>query len=615
MSKQTAVQAQARAISGNSGQWAEDIHAAFDVIGVPAGQLQERINAYTELVGGAAFNSLLENGISLGPLLLDQYPNAAYAYSPRKLRTAYTGPSARVRRTNGGNFNAAHWTGEKYLFGSSVNGIMFTLTPEGEFLKLPGLSVAPTSAFASGLVGATLRTIATHAQTSSNISYSDNNGDSWTTQGVGITVNYNGAARSATNFVICGSSNTLRYSADALTWAAASNSGGTYNAIAANGATVVAVGNTGVIQVSTNNGVSYTASSSSGVTTTQNLNSVTYDSVSGLWIACGNSGTVLTASNPAGTWTLYNNSTSPSVGTTNALNEVRAFGGKVYLAQTNGNIEFTPSGPTFTSRAYGQTFTGLGLASNGTTLVSVGTLGGVVSSTNGTTYTLESNITVDAETDIGFDENGDFDLDTFFSFVGLGNGFARTYYDQSGNGRDVVQATAASQPSLATNGMLFDYGTGKPGLSGSTGKSMQAAGVTLDSPLHLFLAFVNIDPPPFASNAYLVATHGELGTSGIGLYGVSGENFMRFENTDGQVTTYENNILTTDNTFSPGEESTHIISGLRPINTVGAQTMTLFGSTSGASGSGVIFEVIVYPSSKAANREAIYQNQSNYFGF
>ena len=52
------------------------------------------ISSYNSIRGGA------EGG--LVPLLLDLYPNAAAAYSLRKLRTAYSGPAIEARKTVGG---------------------------------------------------------------------------------------------------------------------------------------------------------------------------------------------------------------------------------------------------------------------------------------------------------------------------------------------------------------------------------------------------------------------------------------------------------------------------------------------------------------------------------
>lgn len=57
--------------------------------------------------------------------------------------------------------------------------------------------------------------------------------------------------------------------------------------------------------------------------------------------------------------------------------------------------------------------------------------------------------------DIGFTV-GTNDLDTaaLLAFVGAGSGFIATWYDQSGNGFDITQATAATQPRIVNAGTL-----------------------------------------------------------------------------------------------------------------------------------------------------------------
>ena len=62
-----------------------------------------------------------------------------------------------------------------------------------------------------------------------------------------------------------------------------------------------------------------------------------------------------------------------------------------------------------------------------------------------------------AEANIGFTANGDLDTAALLAHVGSGasdNGFVTTWYDQSGNGRDVTQATAANQPQIVSNGAI-----------------------------------------------------------------------------------------------------------------------------------------------------------------
>jgi hypothetical protein len=55
----------------------------------------------------------------------------------------------------------------------------------------------------------------------------------------------------------------------------------------------------------------------------------------------------------------------------------------------------------------------------------------------------------DAEQNIGFDANGDFDTAAIATFVGSGNnGYVSKWYDQSGNGKDAAQSTNGSQPQI-----------------------------------------------------------------------------------------------------------------------------------------------------------------------
>jgi hypothetical protein len=55
---------------------------------------------------------------------------------------------------------------------------------------------------------------------------------------------------------------------------------------------------------------------------------------------------------------------------------------------------------------------------------------------------------------IGF-VSGALDTTTLLSFVGAGNGFITIWYDQSGNGNDLTQATVGSQPQIANAGALY----------------------------------------------------------------------------------------------------------------------------------------------------------------
>jgi hypothetical protein len=64
------------------------------------------------------------------------------------------------------------------------------------------------------------------------------------------------------------------------------------------------------------------------------------------------------------------------------------------------------------------------------------------------------------ELDIGF-VNGILDTASLLDFVGSGNGFVSIWYDQSGEGSNLLQTLAARQPQIVSNGSLI-LENGKP---------------------------------------------------------------------------------------------------------------------------------------------------------
>lgn len=60
------------------------------------------------------------------------------------------------------------------------------------------------------------------------------------------------------------------------------------------------------------------------------------------------------------------------------------------------------------------------------------------------------------EQDIGFTATGNLDTTALTTFCGAGNGFVTTWYDQSGNGRNATQTTAANQPQIVSIGSVIN---------------------------------------------------------------------------------------------------------------------------------------------------------------
>lgn len=58
------------------------------------------------------------------------------------------------------------------------------------------------------------------------------------------------------------------------------------------------------------------------------------------------------------------------------------------------------------------------------------------------------------EQDIGYNGSNSLDESALTTFVGAGNGFVTTWYDQSGNGNNVTQTTAIRQPRIVNSGTV-----------------------------------------------------------------------------------------------------------------------------------------------------------------
>lgn len=77
----------------------------------------------------------------------------------------------------------------------------------------------------------------------------------------------------------------------------------------------------------------------------------------------------------------------------------------------------------------------------------------------------------DTTLNIGFTAAGVLDESALTTFCGEGDGFVKTWYDQSTNGRNATQATASSQPQIVDDGTVLSLNS-KPALLSIFGNSM-----------------------------------------------------------------------------------------------------------------------------------------------
>jgi hypothetical protein len=199
---------------------------------------------------------------------------------------------------------------------------------------------------------------------------------------------------------------------------------------------------------------------------------------------------------------------------------------------------------------------------------------------------------------------------TLAAWVGAGNdGFVRTWYDQSGNGRDAQQATAASQPSIVSSGSVVTDGL-KPALSFNSDflKTSPFGGWDSDS---LFLVFSCTALNQFvvdgdtANNISLWTTT----TAGSLRYAVG--LFPQLSN----IYTLGSRALVTGIALSTNPTSSTVkVNGDQRTLNVGTNKRN--GLTFGGSGdtppalllTGKISEAIIYPADKSSEQNAIEAN-------
>jgi len=206
-------------------------------------------------------------------------------------------------------------------------------------------------------------------------------------------------------------------------------------------------------------------------------------------------------------------------------------------------------------------------------------------------------------------------------FVGSGNdGFVETWYDQSGNGNDAVQATAANQPKIVNAGALVaDNGIDLDGSQFLQANSFSGMGATV--------SMITASVHDSGGGGCVSLASSASGTTNFGIIegnsvtnvnsrnttsvtasaSVSGATRLSFALTTGQTSTKSGALggtlveSTSDygNDFTSGELDIVLIGKLR------ASSGTLFN--------GRIREAIIYNTDQTANRTAIEANIANHY--
>ena len=208
---------------------------------------------------------------------------------------------------------------------------------------------------------------------------------------------------------------------------------------------------------------------------------------------------------------------------------------------------------------------------------------------------------------------------TLAAWVGAGNdGFVRTWYDQSSNGNNATQSTAATQPTIVSNGSLVTEG-GKPAISFNS-DVLQRIGNSLSFPVFTFSvvkstgngirAYLGSGPNQLALgqqqagsfapvNSFWAWAPSQLSTFGLLNSYNSNRNLHSYwipNTTESEWKWYLNSV----ESGSPGLTSGAL--------TGASLTFVGYSGVSGEAWQGPIQEILIYQTDQSINRAAIESN-------
>ena len=198
------------------------------------------------------------------------------------------------------------------------------------------------------------------------------------------------------------------------------------------------------------------------------------------------------------------------------------------------------------------------------------------------------------------------------------NGFVETWYDQSGNSRDITQTTADEQPKIVNQGVLLTDGIEFDGTNDTLNTSSGLT-FTLSNDLSLFSVInqdVTSDQNPVISQSDGTGTGRTLleGKDGDirSFIGGSAQTFGTIGTTESIVTIIYDDSANTLDAFKDGSQSG---SQKTSITAEAASGVLNIGENKGSSKffDGHINEIILYLSDQTSNRSNIESNINNHY--
>jgi hypothetical protein len=227
------------------------------------------------------------------------------------------------------------------------------------------------------------------------------------------------------------------------------------------------------------------------------------------------------------------------------------------------------------------------------------------------------------ELDIGFDINNDLDTATLTTFCSGTNGFVTTWYDQTGNNKNITQITAGNQPQIVNMGTIYTQLNNKPSMYfNKTTSFLSISGFVPNignGTRSVFSTFKMID---FAGGlAHIYHTGLASSNQAWGFCSVSNKfgNHYWASTRQGLITPITNNNYIASSIYTGGVDIQYINNTLNLNNTVVLNTgngTTVIGSRISPYNEGAAFylgEMVIYNMDQSSNRIGIEGNINKYY--
>jgi hypothetical protein len=216
------------------------------------------------------------------------------------------------------------------------------------------------------------------------------------------------------------------------------------------------------------------------------------------------------------------------------------------------------------------------------------------------------------EQDIGFTSSGGLDTASMKTFVGTNSGFVTTWYDQSGNARNITQTTAANQPRIINAGIIERQNNNVViSFDGSNDRLTRATGYTINQPVTYFSVLRATTGIFFQIRVSQIQSALQFGVGGL----FSGSNVTFSMNTT-NLNLFTSLFNTTNSQFF--QNTISLATG--NVGTRNGGGETVMGAGGDGFGGYTLFsdvkfsEHIVYASNQSSNRTGIETNINSYYG-